>query len=122
MSVTTYFSKTVHKQSASMEISDSDSDDNKQASGNSKKAKSSKDHIRKYQENWAKDFFFLTIPDGSKPQCLISQEILQQHQKLNLSRHYETNHKNKYSSLYPVNSEARTLHIATLKTTNSENF
>ena len=36
--------KTVHKQSASMEISNSDSDDNKQASGNSKKAKSSKDH------------------------------------------------------------------------------
>ena len=99
-----------------MEISDSDSDDNKQASGNNKKAKSSKDHIRKYQENWAENFFLWTIPDESKPQCLICQEVLQQHKKSNISRHYETNHKNKYASLYPVNSEARTLHIATLKT------
>lgn len=111
------FTKTVNKKSASLEISDSDSEECKEGPATSKKAKSSKfqDHIRNFQESWTEDFFFCCVPDGSKPQCLICKEILQQHKKSNIRRHYNTNHKTKYDKLYPLKSEARTLHIETLK-------
>ena len=49
-------------------------------------------NIRAFQENWKMDYLVSPIPDGSKPQCLICYEILNENMKTSVKRHYLSKH------------------------------
>ncbi len=50
----------------------------------SKKSKTSQEiWTRKFQENWEIDYFFVSVPDGDKPECLLCHEMLSRNKKSN---------------------------------------
>ena len=63
--------------------------------------------IRAFLGNWKMDYLASPIPDRSKPQCLICNEILSENNKFSVKRHYLSKHSTSIEKLFPINSEQR---------------
>lgn len=70
------------------------------------------DENRTFKQEWEHNFAF--VSHNGKPLCLICNATLSQYKGSNLSRHYETNHKN-FSRDFPPNSELRKNKLSSLK-------
>lgn len=65
-----------------------------------------------YHNEWEHDYFFVEINNVCV--CLICNSPITQARKFNISRHYDTNHKN-YNDSYPLKSNLRVDKINNLK-------
>ena len=70
---------------------------------NSKKPKNYK--IRAFLGNWKMDYLASSIPDRSKPQCLICYEISSESNKFSVKRHYLSKHSTSIEKKISINSE-----------------
>lgn len=89
--------------------------DNSESLSTKPKQPLSKVDIRAFQESWTTDYFFIPIPNGTKPQCLLCDEVLSENRKTNVERHYQTKHKSAIEKDFPPNSRSRTLYVNQLK-------